>query len=89
MKGLETMRLTSRLLALALLVVIAAFTNLVSPVSKADDEFSPCLDGCYRGDGICRGNCGLNASCLQGCDATLSTCTGKCVVVRPYSGIEQ
>lgn len=45
------MRLTSRLIALAVLVVVAAFTNLVSPVSYA----SPCEDGCWRAYENCMG----------------------------------
>lgn len=59
------MRLTSRLLALALLIGVAAFTNLVSPVSHA----SPCLDGCWRGYEICMGRPNAN----QGTCATDET----------------
>ena len=75
MKGLETMRLTSRLLALALLVVIAAFTNLVSPVTKADDGTNPCIDGCWRGYQICMGQIPQN----QGkCATEEQACETKC-----------
>ena len=40
------MRITSRLLALFLLIVAAAFTNLVAPVSHASVY---CEDGSYAG----------------------------------------
>ena len=75
MKGLETIRLTSRLLALALLVVIAAFTNLVSPVGKADDE-NKCIEACDREYILC---CQRHA-----CDRTMQcsneqiACENKC-----------
>lgn len=56
------MRLTSRLLALVLLLAIAAFTNLVSPISQADDEgfllveeSSACKDGCWSEYEYCMG----------------------------------
>ena len=45
------MRLTSRFLALALLLVIAAFTMVVTPVSQAD----ACTDGCNEGLRILHG----------------------------------
>lgn len=38
------MRLMLRLLTLALLIGIASFSTLVSPISKAD-ESNPCVDG--------------------------------------------
>jgi hypothetical protein len=45
------MRLTLRLFALALLISVAAFTNVLVPVSYA----SPCEDGCWRGYTYCMG----------------------------------
>ena len=67
------MRLRSRLLALALLLLVAGFTNLASPISKADDEFfviqSACTDGCNNG----------YDSCIQGCGpGSCSCCAGDC-----------
>jgi hypothetical protein len=66
------MRLISRLFVLVLLVGIAAFTNLVSPISYA----SPCEDGCYRGYDFCMGN---GKPPNQGaCATALQNCLNKC-----------
>jgi len=64
------MRLTSRFLALLLLllVALATFGNRVSPITIAGEPFEiegPCHDGCYRRFDRCSGGCGMNAGCLQ------------------------
>ncbi|MDQ1728830.1 MAG: hypothetical protein QOD33_955 [Pyrinomonadaceae bacterium] len=65
------MRLTLRLLVLVLLIGIATFTNLVSPVSHA----SQCQDGCYRGYEYCMG---ANPPNQQYCSDKLTTCLNGC-----------
>jgi hypothetical protein len=65
------MRLTSRFLALALLLVIAAFTMVVTPVSQAD----ACTDGCMRDYEFCMGGNPPNQS---QCSANLTKCQCKC-----------
>jgi hypothetical protein len=66
------MRLTLRLLTLALLLGIATFTTLVSPVSHA----SPCLDGCWRGYEICMGkpNANQGTCAVQEMDCEKKVC---------------
>ena len=66
------MRLTLRLFALFVLLSLAGFTNLVSPVSKA----SACTDGCNNGYWACRQNC--NGGCAEACYATLTSCLNSC-----------
>ena len=66
------MRLTSRLLVLVLLIAIAAFTNLVTPVSQAD----ACTDGCMTGYSICMGN--GNPPNQQACAEEQRKCLAKC-----------
>ena len=70
------MRLTLRLLTLALLLSVATFTNLVSPVSKA----SPCTDGCAAGYRGCRTDCAgsNNPGCVAACEAVLNACLDNC-----------
>lgn len=51
-KAHHSMRLTLRLLALTLLIVMAAFTNLLTPTTYA----SPCENGCWNGYQTCMGN---------------------------------
>ena len=68
------MRLTLSLLTLAVLLSLAGFTNLVSPVSKA----SPCTDGCANGYWACRQNCSVNGGCQDTCGAALDACMAGC-----------
>ena len=79
------MRLTLRFLALFLLLAMATFPNLRSMTAMADEgivieeeQKNPCLEGCARGDEICRGKCKLNAECLQKCDAEMLNCNDGC-----------
>ncbi len=74
------MRLTLRLLTLAVLLSVASFTGLVSPASKADDGGSACTDGCFNGWNSCNSGCGPPAPpiCKTNCDTALDTCMGKC-----------
>src|SRR5260370_39329017 len=67
----QSMRLTLRLLTLAVLLTLAGFTNLVSPVSRA----SPCTDGCANGWRACNDHCYPNC---QICSDNLSACLDKC-----------
>lgn len=75
------MRLTSRLLALVLLVFLAGFTNLVSPISQADEgivieESSACTDGCWREYEYCMGK---STPPNQGkCATEQAACEAKC-----------
>ncbi|MDX6443870.1 MAG: hypothetical protein QOH71_944 [Blastocatellia bacterium] len=70
------MRLTLRLLALALLLSVASFTSMLSPVSKADD--SACTDGCRNGYDSCLRDCPVGQNCSVSCSVKLDTCTSKC-----------
>ena len=72
------MRLTLRFLALILLIAIAALPNSSSITTIVGETDNPCFEGCARGDQICRGECGLNASCLQKCDVERDKCHAKC-----------
>jgi hypothetical protein len=77
------MRLTLRLLTLAVLLSLAGFTNLVSPVSKADE--STCTDGCDNQYQECLRRCGSPCSPdgHLACDIQSDKCVKNC---RP--GIE-
>ena len=72
------MRLTRRFLALFLLLVIATFHNPRSMTTTAEEAGNPCMEGCFRGDEICRGECGLNMSCRKKCDEKFSKCEASC-----------
>jgi hypothetical protein len=71
------MRLTLRFLALISMLVIVTLPNSSSITTLVEAD-NPCFEGCARGDQICRGECGLNASCLQKCDAERDKCHAKC-----------
>jgi len=68
------MRLISRFLALAVLVVVAAFTNVVSPVSKCFDCDSDCLAVLQK----CNEDCKGNQSCREACIREDVKCKKKC-----------
>jgi hypothetical protein len=70
------MRLTLRFLALILLIVIATFHNSSSMNTLAADN--PCFEGCARSYQNCTGGCGLNAGCIQKCEADREKCHAKC-----------
>lgn len=71
------MRLTLRLLTLALLLSVATFTSMLSPVSKADFG-SPCTDGCANGYDSCRKDCSQHPACGRDCNAEFNACYNKC-----------
>jgi hypothetical protein len=66
------MRLTFRLLILVLLLVMAAFTMVITPVSQAD----ACTDGCMNGYATCMGN--GNPPDQQKCADDQRKCLAKC-----------
>lgn len=70
------MRLTLRLLVLALLLCVASFTSMVSRVSKADE--SACTDGCGNGVWRCRANCPVPGTCEAQCATEFDKCMAKC-----------
>lgn len=76
------MRLTSRLLTLVLLIALAAFTNFLTPVGRADDEMvlegTPCMDACDRNLTACCQTYGTPNSCPESCFLDYAKCTGKC-----------
>jgi hypothetical protein len=70
------MRLTLRLLTLFVLLSLAAFTNLVTRTSMADDsdpcgctaKYNNCITACRADDPGCSLNCTLaNAACDKKC----------------------
>jgi hypothetical protein len=71
------MRLTSRFLALILLIVIAVFSNLVSSVSKADD-LDTCSDNCLAVLQQCNTDCHGDSSCQNACIQEDKKCVAKC-----------
>ncbi len=81
------MRLRSRLLALALLLLVAGFTNLVSPIGKADD--SACTDGCDNGYNSCIQGCGPGSCscCTADCTDKQTACRIKCGPLPVEGGV--
>lgn len=73
------MRLTLRLLALTVLLSVASFTGLVSPVSKAEDS-SACTDGCINLYTSCLHDCGNpgTSRCQLACSIADDKCQAKC-----------
>ncbi len=70
------MRLTLRLLTLAVLLSLAGFTNLVTRTSMADDS-DPC--GCTAKANACFGRCDArDAGCSQRCTDANIACDSKC-----------
>jgi hypothetical protein len=43
-----------------------------------EETGNPCFEGCARGYENCSGGCGLNAACLQKCEAERTKCHAKC-----------
>jgi hypothetical protein len=71
------MRLTLRLLTLAVLLSLAGFTNLVTRTSMADDS-DPC--GCTAKANACFNGCqgSRDASCSLNCTLANMACDTKC-----------
>ncbi len=72
------MRLTLRLLTLAVLLSLASFTNLVTRTSMADDSGGdPC--GCTAKYNACIGGCNANdQACSMQCTLDNMACDNKC-----------
>lgn len=72
------MRLKSRLLALALLLCVAAFTNF-SQIANADE--SPCTEGCANGYNSCIEDCNSGPhppACATNCGTKFDKCICNC-----------
>ena len=78
------MRLTSRILALAVLIVIGVFANALSPVASADDN--GCTDTCDRNVVACCQTYGQNGGCPQFCSDRYLACLSKCSGPAPVEG---
>jgi hypothetical protein len=79
------MRLTLRLLALALLLSVASFTSLVSPIGRADEGFEliGCTAACDNAETQCYLGCGTPGTpayqqCSLGCTTTGLLCRSRC-----------
>lgn len=72
------MRLTLRLFALFLLLVIATLPNSSRITTLAEEGGNPCLDGCIREEQSCTGGCGYNMSCVQNCKKQYDKCEAGC-----------
>jgi hypothetical protein len=71
------MRLTLRLLTLFVLLSLAAFTNLVTRTSMADDSTDPC--GCNAKYIACVNGCSSqDPSCSLNCTLKNMACDSKC-----------
>jgi len=68
------MRLTLRLLVLAVLLSVASFTSLLSPVNYA----SPCTDGCANIYNSCLRDCPPGQNCSGSCGTKFDACMLKC-----------
>lgn len=71
------MRVSLRLLVLAILLCVGSFSGLLSPSSKAD----PCGDGCANGYEACVKTCNSGPhppSCASDCAVGLSNCLDQC-----------
>jgi hypothetical protein len=76
------MRLTLRLSALVLLIIIATLTDSSSTVSYC----SPCEDGCARGYEFCMGQ---STPPNQGkCATEADACMKKCKGITPVAEVE-